>query len=363
MSDSAAIVRTLVERLRRRAAEIESIYEWIYPRRSLRFTREGWYFLGVTVAIGLAALNTGHNLFYLVLAMLVSLIVVSGVLSERAVRSLAVERHVPNEIFARTPFATELRVRNRSVVRSSYAVEIHDGLDGDERRRVGFVDRLDPGAERSFVALWTCPRRGRRGFRSIHLKTRFPFGLFEKTRIVPLGQPCLVFPALGPDSGGGGLRGDEGDVLRKSRIGEEVIGLRPKLPDDDPRRIHWRVSARTGSWMVTENADALDRPLVVFFDSRGPEGEGFERAIERTAALVWQARREGRPLELHSWQETFLRCDHAGARAALGFLADVRARPAASEAPMATWRASAARAGGGLLVAATEAPAPRRHVA
>src|SRR4029453_3940594 len=106
-----------------------------------------------TVAIGLAALNPGHNLFYLVFAMLVSLIVVSGLLSERAVRNLRVERRVPAEIFARGAAPLELRVRNFSPKRASYTVEIRDGIIGQPRRRVGFLDRLDPGAERSFLSV------------------------------------------------------------------------------------------------------------------------------------------------------------------------------------------------------------------
>lgn len=49
--------------------------------RHLRFTREGKYFVALTFGIGFAAINTGNNLLYLVLGMLLALIVGSGVLS------------------------------------------------------------------------------------------------------------------------------------------------------------------------------------------------------------------------------------------------------------------------------------------
>jgi len=112
------------------------------------------------MAIGMAALNTGHNLFYLVFAMLVSLIIVSGLLSERVVRALQVERRLPAEIFARSAAPIELRVRNRSQRRTCYAVEIRHGAEGEPRRKIGFIDRLDPGAERSFVSIasFSAPR-------------------------------------------------------------------------------------------------------------------------------------------------------------------------------------------------------------
>jgi hypothetical protein len=35
------------------------------PPRKLKFTREGKYFLGITLGVGFAAINTGNNLLYL----------------------------------------------------------------------------------------------------------------------------------------------------------------------------------------------------------------------------------------------------------------------------------------------------------
>ena len=361
MKSPVTVIASLAERFRRRARRIESWTEWIYPYRSLNLTREGWFFLLVTIAIGLAALNTGHNLFYLIFAMLVSLIVVSGLLSERTVRVLHVERRLPGELFARSATAVELRVCNRSRRRASYAVEIRDGTEGEGRRRVGFIDRLDPGGERSFVALWTFPRRGPAGFRSVHLVTRFPFGLFEKVRIVPVGESCVVFPAVTGKRDSPASRGPDGRPGRKHRLGEEMVGLRRKLPDDDPRRIHWRVSARTGEWMVTEHAEPMSTPLSVFFDSRGVAGAVFESAVEQAAALLWRASRNGRMAHLHSWTESFTGDGPAALRAALRFLALVEPLPAAplSEQGLRRWRRDAERFGGGVFVtvgAAPEAP-------
>jgi hypothetical protein len=56
-------------------------------------------------------------------------------------------------MFARSAVPLRARVRNVSRKRASYAVEIREGVAGQPRRRVGFLDRLDPGVERSFVSL------------------------------------------------------------------------------------------------------------------------------------------------------------------------------------------------------------------
>jgi uncharacterized protein (DUF58 family) len=289
--------------------------------------------------------------------MLVSLIVVSGLLSERVVRHLKVERRLPAEIFARRATTVEIRVRNSSRRRASYAVEIHDGLEGQERRRVGFIDRLDSGTERSYVELWTFPVRGRQSFRRIHLVTRFPFGLFEKTRIIAARESCLIFPAVSEEGARQLARGAGQDGFRKHRLGEEMVGLRRKLDDDDPRRIHWRVSARAGEWMVTEYAERLDRPVALFFDDRGPAGAGFEAAVERTASIIWSASRTGRTAHLYSWYAAFLDSGQQQLHAALAFLAEIRPLPAGAEpedARLVDWQREVERLGAGFFVTTRE---------
>jgi uncharacterized protein (DUF58 family) len=251
----------------------------------------------------------------------------------------------------------ELRVKNVSRKRTSYAVEVRDGVIGQPRRRVGFLDRLDPGAERAFVSLQTFPRRGRQSFRSIHLVTRFPFGLFEKTRIVPSPAACVVFPAVSGAEDRAASRGVGQNGFRKHRLGEEIVGLRRKLDDDDPRRIHWRVSARSGDWMVTEHAETLERPLAVFFDSRGPAGDAFESSVERAASLVWSANRRGGSARLFSWDAAFREEGPPALRAALAFLAEVNpeARDAsAGRATLQEWRREVERCGGGVFVTARD---------
>ena len=60
------------------------------PPRTIWPTREGWWLLFAAVGLGFAAMNTGNNLLYLLVSMLLGLIVVSGVLSERSMRGVLV---------------------------------------------------------------------------------------------------------------------------------------------------------------------------------------------------------------------------------------------------------------------------------
>src|SRR5262245_56246883 len=80
------------------------IRRWLRPPRTLKTTRTGRTYLVLTLGVGFGALNTGNNLLYLLLGLLLSMIVLSGVLSERALRHLRVRRLGADGAHAGEPF-------------------------------------------------------------------------------------------------------------------------------------------------------------------------------------------------------------------------------------------------------------------
>ena len=70
------------------------------PKDWLRVTREGWLFIIICLAIGLAAIRSGNNLLFLILGMMLGLLVVSGILSELSLRGLSFSRLPPGSIHA-----------------------------------------------------------------------------------------------------------------------------------------------------------------------------------------------------------------------------------------------------------------------
>ncbi len=118
--------------------------------RQLRPTRAGWLFFGLVFGIGFAALNTGNNLLYLVLSMLLAFLVLSGVLSEAALRGIRVERRLPFEWVAGRSARVVLEISNAQ--RRSWAqaivVEDHGRAPADTAdRALGsvFALRIEPG--------------------------------------------------------------------------------------------------------------------------------------------------------------------------------------------------------------------------
>jgi len=275
-----------------------------YPYRRLRFTREGWLFSFLSLSIGLIAVNTGHNLFYLVFGLLLGMVIVSGMLSERVLRGIHVERHIPAEVTARIPFAVVVEVKNpQANNRISYSLNVRDGGNFVDRQTLGYITLLLPGETRVFHYLAQVDRRGRYQFGPVRLVTRFPFGLFEKTRIIPIRQSFIAYPGNRETSTIRALAsGREQIGNKKWRWGEEILGLRPAELEDDHRLIHWRTSARMGQLMVKEFVEETEQPRPIFFDNRGEEGEGFEQAVEVAASLLRLLANRGVPVTFSTWE-------------------------------------------------------------
>src|SRR5258707_12736402 len=104
----------------------KSWYRFLRGPRQLKFTREGKFFVGITLGVGFAAINTGNNLLYLLLGMMLSLIIASGVLSEMSLRGLSVAREPPARPHAGKPFLMGVSLQNHKRRLPSFSIEVED---------------------------------------------------------------------------------------------------------------------------------------------------------------------------------------------------------------------------------------------
>jgi uncharacterized protein (DUF58 family) len=270
------------------------------PRRTIWPTRDGWWCLLVVIGLGVAAINTGNNLLYLLVSLLLSLIVVSGVLSEQSMRGLRLEGDAPEEIYAGAPALFGAVLTNRKRWLTSYSVTLELLARGAPTRFI-YLPRLEAGRDRLLTWEETLPARGRRRLAGVRLTTRFPFGLFLKATRIMLEREVLVFPALRPLPSetlhrlvGAGTSG----VRRRGR-GHDLYNLRTYRAGDDPRHIHWRSSAKVQSLLVRETeAETTEDTRVVLTGTGARDAARLEAALSEAASIAAHLARAGAGVEL-----------------------------------------------------------------
>jgi uncharacterized protein (DUF58 family) len=283
---------------------------WYLPRdrryrRRLRFTREGKLFVFVTFGLGFAAVNTGTNLMYVMFGFMLSLIILSGVLSEHVLRKVRVSRQLPSRAFAGEPMLIELCAENRKDRLISYSVEVSDQAIGAPNDRRCYFLKIPPGAEQSASYRRVVARRGILRFRGFRLSTRFPFALFEKWRELEGDGELLVYPALlacsFPDRGAM----EEGDQAGStSGRGTETRELREYRGGDEMRSIHWRRTATIGKHVVREYEREAATILSIRLDNKKPPRadadweEAFEQNVARAAYVAERALSRGYTVEI-----------------------------------------------------------------
>jgi uncharacterized protein (DUF58 family) len=241
------------------------------PPRRLKFTREGRYFVAISVGIGMAAINTGNNLLYLLLGWLLSVIIASGVLSEQVLRGLRIQRRPPGRIFAGQPFLMEISVENTKRSLASYSIEVEDRIaDGMLDKKCYFL-KVPAGRTQRTSYRHTFARRGRYRFTGFRVGTKFPFGLFRKSRDIDVGKELVVYPQVHPITVPPPRAHHPGhDAARQLGRRGEFFGLREYRDGDDRRDIHWRSTARTGRALVREYEDESQKRAVILLDNALP---------------------------------------------------------------------------------------------
>ncbi len=277
-------------------------------RRRLRFTREGKVFVGVTIGVGFAAVNTGNNLLYLVLGLLLSLVILSGVLSEIALRGLDFRRRLPRRAFAGTPPLVEIEVHNRKRFAPSYSIEVEDRIEGRRTDKRCYFLKVSAGARQTAAYRRVAPVRGTERYLALRVATRFPFGLFEKWREVKMPEEQLVLPAPLRTGGRAAPALTSGDLLTRDERGHgEIDGVRELMDGDPARDIHWPKTAALGRAVARERKREGARAVRIELANRPPGGNGqatpewaarLEDDIRRAAFMTLEALHQGAQVHL-----------------------------------------------------------------
>lgn len=297
-------------------------------------TREGMVYLAIALGIGVAALNTGNNLLFIVVAAMLAGVLVSGVASAGVLRGLELEASLPAHVFAGKSVMARLTLGNTRLGAPSFSVNVappRRKRAGKRRQWQRGVFAFPPGPpEKQWVRLpdlvWKklpetpeaaqiftgsvyfpyipargqvtaevelkFPRRGRYVQQGFGVATRFPFSFLVKTRRMALAQEALVYPSVEPT--------DELFEILPMITGEfeafvrgrgyDLYRIREYMPEDSARHVDWKATAKSGTLKVREFTREDERKLRIVFDNPAPKeasAQAYERAVALAASLAW----------------------------------------------------------------------------
>ena len=296
-------------------------------------TRAGIAYILIAVVIGVAAVNTGNNLLYIIVAALLSAVLVSGIASALVLRSLELDIHLPEHVFAERPMLARLLVRNASSWLPSFSIRVVPSKRKakkrwrwepytlamprnrppeeqwirvpDRRLRRVTENPVKPILEQPVYFPFLAPQqqlrsdlelrfpaRGRYREDNFGLATRFPFAFLLKTRRIGMAREVIVYPKVEPPQEFFEVLPmitGEFETFVRGR-GYDLYRIREYLPEDSARHVDWKATARTGALKVREFSREDERKLRIVFDNPLPgilDAAAYERAVHLAASLGW----------------------------------------------------------------------------
>lgn len=310
------------------------LWSLVYPNRAHRIvpTIPGTVLVAIAMGIGMAAYNSSSNILFLTLALMLTCLVLSGVLSWLNLRRVGWELHVAPAWRAGHDTTVALEVRNGKKVLPTYGlwfnlvarphrpaeeqrpestvtargIDIRSALaqaDAAETKgRVVLGQRLDPQARLRLDWVLKPARRGWLRIELASIGSLFPFGFLRKDAGIGYATDVVVWPAPTEYQ-------RHAPVVARRRAGEErisrpgsgsdLIAVRRYSAGDSHRLIHWKASARTRQLLVRQFAAETAEGCIVWLRTDAgvwPRAEQFELLIRLAATLTEDLFRAGRLL-------------------------------------------------------------------
>jgi uncharacterized protein (DUF58 family) len=277
--------------------------EWLRASVDYHLTRAGLVYLAAIFIVSIAALNTGNNMLFLILAAMIAAILVSGVVSRIVLTGLAVEVGLPERVFAGSPVLARVTLANGKPLLPTFSV-----LAGGMQKAAVYFPFVKARTQASQTVEIVFPKRGVYKEDFVTLASRFPFGFLEKVRKIPVAREMVVYPAIDASEAFyeilPKLTG-EIESFQRGR-GNDLYSIRDYQYSDSARHLDWKSSARTGILKVREFAREDERRLQLIFDRSVPGASAetpdetpdetlarFERAVDECAALAWHLQEIG----------------------------------------------------------------------
>ncbi|MEM1025449.1 MAG: hypothetical protein AAGD10_11870 [Myxococcota bacterium] len=276
------------------------------PRRAIP-TRPGVFALLAPLILGVAGVTAGNNLLFLILGATLGSVVLSGVISERAIKRVEVDVRPVGPIEAGAVARLNVRFRRPPGGMGLFGLCVFEmnglGLFPRKTERLLYAGvPFMEGTEASTRCRRAFEERGRPQLGPCEVSTTFPFGLLRKTREIELRMEGVVWPRrVELPSVLSDARADaaNGAPVPLPGMGTEILGVRERRDGENVRRLHALRSAFLDKDIVIESTREQQSVAWVGVDARpGVDPEALNRACELAAAILRDRSDRERPLGL-----------------------------------------------------------------
>lgn len=286
-----------------------------------------WFVLG-SLLIGFAAIDADINLLLIIFGLCAGAMAINAFYGWRTLLSLSVRRLAPETATAGQVFHVRYTVTNRRRWGRARGIHLRDFVDRPRMADLeAFIPLLRPGESVTVSVPALSHQRGRMALSHLRMSSRFPFSLFTKWTRSAERSEVIVFPPVGRLRGKVRFSSRRSDASGASSAGvghlrgdEEFYGIREYRLGDNPRRIHWRRSARTGQLMVRQMSKARSQQLWCAVSARidprdREQVRALEDAISAAATVACGALEQGARVGLICGGERLVRLPPGSGRA------------------------------------------------
>ncbi|MEW6364283.1 MAG: DUF58 domain-containing protein [Acidobacteriota bacterium] len=284
-SDLAATLR----RIRARLAELW----WPSSESRVRPTGFGLRFVIMALVVGLAAVNTGNNLLFLVFSMMLATLLVSGISSRASMRKLSIVRSSPTAIYATTPYVESIAVKNEKRLFPTVSVRAAT----ETATEPAYLPYLGTRSSRTLMIESVHPKRGEVPRAPLELRSHYPFGFFMRYKRIRSPEKIVVYPKIErivpffPEREGG--HGEYAAVFKG--LGEDLYQIREYAPGESARIIDWKASSRVAKVMARDFLVNVNVRVTILVDASAVSKEqedDLETQISLAASIVDYLHRE-----------------------------------------------------------------------
>lgn len=218
--------------------------------------KRAWLFILVGAACLALGLTTGRDLFFNMVYLVATVVILSFLWSWASIASVRISRRTRSRRSSVGKVAEEsFAVANTGFLPKVW-LEVHDRSSLPSHHVSQVMNALGPKKSRHWSVRTICRRRGQFVLGPLSLATGDPLGLFQLKREIKATSNIVIYPAIIPIPSFvpplGQLPGGDAVRQRTHYITTNVSGVREYAPGDSYSRIHWRSTARRGRLIVKE---------------------------------------------------------------------------------------------------------------